>query len=228
MIITIEGNIGAGKSVYAESLSKLLMTKDFEVIHMKEPVEDWINFNGVNFLKMFYDNTKRWAFTFQVNALFTTKDMESQAVNHSQAKRVVIMERSSFSVLEIFCKYLNRAIFDPVETTIIEKLKFKVSEILENYENHVIIYIKSSPEVCMERIIARSRKEEIGKINLHYLQNLHELHEKSLNKYSEKLLTIDGTSYDQYNVERAKLLDDKPFSAFNRVIYALRTWLANS
>lgn len=215
MIITIEGNIGAGKSVYAELLYKYLVSQKFEVIHLKEPVNDWINFNGVNFLKMFYDYTERWAFAFQINAIFDAKDIESQAIKYSQKNCVVIMERSSFSALEIFCKHLSSEIFDPVETTIIEKIKLKIPKILENYKNNLVIYIKTAPDICMERMIDRSRKEEIGKIDLVYLQKLHELHEKSLNlkRNNCNLLTIDGSSYNKCCFEQAKLVGDETLNA---------------
>lgn len=62
MIINIEGNIGAGKIVNAESLCQILKLWGFKEIHIKEPEEDWINFNGENLLNLYYEDTKIWAF----------------------------------------------------------------------------------------------------------------------------------------------------------------------
>lgn len=59
-IISVEGNIGAGKST-------LLSLLDMEVI--KEPVDEWENTGGKNILEKYYEDPKRWAFTFQLNAL---------------------------------------------------------------------------------------------------------------------------------------------------------------
>jgi deoxyadenosine/deoxycytidine kinase len=36
---------------------------------IKEPVEEWENTAGSNILQRYYEDPKRWAFTFQLNAL---------------------------------------------------------------------------------------------------------------------------------------------------------------
>jgi len=56
-VISIEGNLGAGKST-------LLSLLNLTVI--REPVEEW---ERCNLLKNYYEHPKRWAFTFQLNAL---------------------------------------------------------------------------------------------------------------------------------------------------------------
>ncbi|MFM7855528.1 MAG: deoxynucleoside kinase, partial [Flammeovirgaceae bacterium] len=52
--------MGAGKST-------LLSLLNLSVI--KEPVEEWEHMVGGNLLKNYYEDPKRWAFTFQLNAL---------------------------------------------------------------------------------------------------------------------------------------------------------------
>lgn len=59
-VLSIEGNLGAGKST-------LLSLLDVNII--KEPVEEWQNVGGKNFLSNYYLDPKRWAFTFQLHAL---------------------------------------------------------------------------------------------------------------------------------------------------------------
>lgn len=44
---------------------------------------------------------------------------------------------------------------------------------------HKFIYLRSSPEKCMQRMIKRARHEEIG-IPLVYFTNIHRLHEEWL------------------------------------------------
>jgi len=59
-IVSIEGNLGAGKSTLLSFL---------KVKTIKEPVEEWSNVAGTNILERYYNDAKRWAFTFQLNAL---------------------------------------------------------------------------------------------------------------------------------------------------------------
>lgn len=59
-IVSIEGNLGAGKSTLLSFLN---------VKTIKEPVEEWSNVAGANILERYYNDPKRWAFTFQLNAL---------------------------------------------------------------------------------------------------------------------------------------------------------------
>lgn len=227
MIITIEGNIGAGKSVFAESLCELLQCQGFKTIHFKEPVEEWINLNGENLLKLFYDDSQRWAFTFQVNALVNIRRMETAAIRYSQENYIVVMERSSFSVEQIFCEYLSKHVFHPVEDSIFETIKSSVPQSLEKYEHHWIIYLKTDPDTCMKRIFTRARTEEIGKIDLKYIQELHIIHENAL-CVRKNVLTIDGSSYDKTSFIEAKVFNQSNTFALDELNKILRTWQASN
>ncbi len=59
-VVSIEGNLGAGKSTLLSFLN---------VDTIKQPVDLWENVGGVNILEKYYDDPKRWGFTFQLNAL---------------------------------------------------------------------------------------------------------------------------------------------------------------
>lgn len=59
-IISIEGNLGAGKTTLLSLLN---------ISCIKEPVDEWENLKGTNILKNYYEDPKRWAFTFQLNAI---------------------------------------------------------------------------------------------------------------------------------------------------------------
>jgi len=58
----VEGNIGAGKSTFVEKLRELEIGKEINTI--PEPVNVWTNYNGHNYLQLFYDNPRKWTFTF--------------------------------------------------------------------------------------------------------------------------------------------------------------------
>lgn len=61
-----------------------------------------------------------------------------------------------------------------------------------------IIYLKCSPELCLERIRQRGRKGEEG-ISLDYLRKVHERHQEWLHGINTiPIITIDTGIYDIY------------------------------
>lgn len=58
---SLEGTIGAGKSTLLQ-----LLTKHLPVHAISEPTRKWQHMTeGDNLLALFYQNTPRWAYTFQ-------------------------------------------------------------------------------------------------------------------------------------------------------------------
>lgn len=58
----IEGNIGAGKSIFVDKLRGLDL--DMEINIVPEPVNVWTNYNNHNYLQYFYENPGKWTFPF--------------------------------------------------------------------------------------------------------------------------------------------------------------------
>ena len=54
-----------------------------------------------------------------------------------------------------------------------------------------IIYIKTSPEICLERIAQRSRGEEAD-IPIEYLRHIDRMHEEWLSKL-DNVIVVDGS-----------------------------------
>jgi len=65
-----------------------------------------------------------------------------------------------------------------------------------------IIYLKCSPELCLQRIRQRGRKGEEG-ISLDYLRKVHERHEEWLQNMNNTIpiITIDTGVFDVYKKE---------------------------
>lgn len=90
-IFAIEGNIGAGKSTLLSKLEGVI--PNCKVIY--EPVDEWKNIGGVDLLKSFYTDPKRWAFTFELESMISKVRKIKEAI--SSNVDVILMERSIYS-----------------------------------------------------------------------------------------------------------------------------------
>lgn len=226
MIVVVEGNIGAGKTTFCQDLyEQLTAAERRSVVFVKEPVERWTNANGENLLKLFYEDKKRWAFTFQCLVLATTIQNESRAVRLSEEGHIVIMERSSFSCKEIFSELLRADVFTPAETRAFHELKAISESPLQTYLNVVVVYLNTPPHVCCTRIYERARTEEVGLIDFPYLQRLHVAHENKMRVDTVHgiLLEVDGASYERGAVIRAILVQRR--STHRKFYDALLTFI---
>ena len=193
-IFCIEGNIGAGKS----TLLNLLEDKVPYCKVIQEPVSEWKNVGGYDLLSAFYQDPRRWCFTFEFYSMFTLIKKIQQAIL-SDAE-IIFVERSIYS---------NRA-FQIISYTL-DKLDTKemviLKEIFEFFKTEYpalngVIYLDTNVELCLQRITQRGRKEENG-INYIYLKKLEEEF-KSI-KYNCPVKTING-DYDLKNPQ--EVLDE--------------------
>ncbi len=187
----IEGNIGSGKTTLLDKLDG-----DNEVI--REPVDLWQtikNENGENILQQFYANPNRYAYLFQT-IVFKTR---LQSLDKEQEKDIRFSERSIWTDKYIFGKScMESGLMNELEKnsylTWFDWLEEKFFKIPDG-----IIYLKSSPEKCYERMNKRGRSEE-SKVPLEYLQKLHDYHEEWLTKWDKtKILIIDNDKDDDWD-----------------------------
>jgi thymidine kinase/deoxynucleoside kinase len=173
--IAIEGNIAAGKSTLLEKLEA-----GGEAQIVVEPVEKWQTLvpgpNG-NIMQRMYEDPQRWAYLFQSYVLLTM--MEAHAVEQTKLMRV--MERSVYSARWCFIENLRKS-----EPPMIDDLEYKVYQrwfdwLMETNRPQVdlIVYLRTSPTTCMDRLKKRGRSEEAS-VPLDYLQSLHARYEEWL------------------------------------------------
>jgi deoxyadenosine/deoxycytidine kinase len=100
-----------------------------------------------------------------------------------------IVERSSIESKNVFAQVL----YDSGDLTKIEHQLYE--EIYESlgWEPDMIIYIKTDPEICFERIQQRSRECET-EISIDYIKKLHTFYEIFFEKYkySKNIFVVDG------------------------------------
>lgn len=105
IIISLDGNIGAGKSTLLEEIRKAC--PDYECV--VEPVGEWTslcNTDGKSLLQMFYEDKKRWAYTFQNCAILTRIKALREAIRDAK-KKIIITERSVLTDRYVFAEMLR-------------------------------------------------------------------------------------------------------------------------
>ncbi len=181
----LEGNIGAGKT----SLGKVLKESGhFEFL--EEPVDRWRQGFANNLFEMFYNDMKRWSFTFQIMAFITRAKTWTEILAQVDADSV-ILERSIHTDRNVFAKnlYLVGAMNDSEWQLYQHLWDFLALNYTE--EPDKIIYLRTPAEVCMERIKMRGRNEE-QQIPLDYLKRLEDLHDEWLMEHPDAII-LDGT-----------------------------------
>ena len=189
-IISLEGNIGAGKSTFLEHLEKTI-GKNSGWIFLREPVHIWEQIkdeNGETVLANFYKNPAKYAFSFQVMAYTTRYQELKRIVNENPNCKGIICERSLEADKYIFAKMLHSdGLIDELMYNIYERY-FSVYE--GNFKLDGVIHIDASPDVCFERIVKRSRTGE-STISLDYLKKCGLYHHNWLSNTDTPVLRLD-------------------------------------
>jgi deoxyadenosine/deoxycytidine kinase len=177
VIISLEGNIGAGKS----TLTKILLNElsEINIDFIDEPVSDWLNImdkNDKNLLEYFYQDKKRWAYTFQSVAYITRL---KNILNSTSS--TIISDRSLECDYKTFAKMLrDDGYIDDIEWEAYNHWKSLYSDFLGKNIKRYYIYLKCRPDVAISRISKRNREEE-KIISIDYINKLHDYHESWLN-----------------------------------------------
>ena len=176
-IISIEGNIGSGKSTFVEQLKQNI--KNENICFLEEPVDVWntiVDKDGITILENYYKDNKKWAFSFQMMAYISRLSLLKKAIK-SNKYEIIITERSLTTDKHVFCQMLY-------DTDLIEDIEFTIYnkwfEEFNTIENIQYVYLKTDPEISYERVLKRSRTGET--IPLSYLKNCSHYHDTWLSK----------------------------------------------
>jgi len=189
--ISIEGNIGAGKSTLFENIQQYIrqynMNTDNHIVFIREPVDIWekVTENNKTILELFYENPKVYASMFQTMVLASQIKLIQETVQSNPQCKTIISERSLESGHYLFTKMLvDDGFMRPIEYQIY-KLLFETQMHETLKQNGVsgmadtILYLDIEPTVCSQRIKKRSRKGEES-ITLEYLQKCEVYYKKWL------------------------------------------------
>ena len=197
-LLSIEGNIGGGKSTLLQNLKEYY--KDiYTVLFIDEPVSTWEQIkdqNGNTMLKKFYADQQKYAFPFQMMAYISRLKMLRDIIKSVSLEKdkhfIIITERSLYTDKYVFAKML----YDQghIEDVCYQIYLLWFNEFAKDFPISHTVYVKTDPQVCYNRIHLRAREgEEV--IPLKYLENCHQYHEDFLDPVKgihSKRLILDG------------------------------------
>jgi len=202
-IISVDGNIGSGKSTFVKALKKYYNKNNKftnkKIYFLEEPVNIWEtikNNNGENIIESFYKDQEKYAFSFQMMAYISRLSLLRNAVK--EGYNYIFTERCVNTDKNVFAKMLY-------DSGKIEKINYEIytywfDEFIQEFNNFHYIYIKTNPTIALERVNKRARIGE--SIPLEYLQECNKYHEDWL-KNMENVYILDGnkdrTNDDTYH-----------------------------
>ena len=205
ILLSIEGNVGAGKSTLIEELKR----RHTEWTFISEPVDIWSAIKddeGKSLLSVYYDDPKRWSYSFQSCALLSRFENIERGVaslhencsaatdlkSESTLRHVVVTERCLDTDYYVFAKMLHdRGLMDKLEFDIYQRLYLHLQTSMK-VSLSAIVYVDTSPEQCLENVKKRNRTGE-SDITLDYLKSVDKYQSEWMNNLSD--ISILKTDY---------------------------------
>lgn len=208
ILISVEGNVGAGKSTLIEFLKD--RHKDWTFI--AEPVDEWSsikNDRGESLLEVYYKDKERWSYSFQGCALLSrfqniqralsipSKSNDTGALSSGEGginqRSVFVTERCLDTDYHVFAKMLR-------DQGLIDKLEFELYDRLYRHLQSsmitplsAIILVDTCPEECLKRIRIRNRVGE-STVSLEYLSTLEKYQQGWMNSLNDvPCIKTDGS-----------------------------------
>ena len=199
-IVSVEGNIGSGKTTGKEKLKQYIMQKRSvdSTIFVDEPTDEWQTIQddkGVPILVNLYSDLKRFAFRFQMMAYISRLKKLRDALRNPNIK-IIITERCLITDAHVFAKMLY-------DSKHIEEDEYQIytrwfDEFAKEVEPSCIVYFKASTDVCMNRIKKRSRPGE-QEIQYDYLDKCNMYHDQWLITNPKTLIPVLILNANQEN-----------------------------
>jgi deoxyadenosine/deoxycytidine kinase len=166
-IVSLEGNIGSGKSSVLAALDRDYDTRP-------EPVAQW-----APWLAEFYAKADGAALGLQLQVLASFHDVTVGA------SKLVVVERSPQTGKDIFLALLvERGVLAAHELALYRQLYAQLA-----WTPTERVYLRCTPELALKRVQARNRDHEEA-VDLAYLTELHRKHEEL---YADSAHVIDAS-----------------------------------
>jgi len=196
--LAVAGNIGAGKTELTLRLSEELGWAAYFEPVVQNP-----------YLDSFYENMKRWSFHLQI--YFLSERFKAQ-LELSKTPMPFIQDRTIYEDAEIFARTLH----DQGSMTDVDFENYRsLFHILVSFlrKPDLILYLKASPSVLMERIGKRGRVSEQG-ITVDYLARLNHAYDDWIRRASSEIEVME------IDTDQVPLQGETP--AFRRLVDDLK------
>jgi deoxyadenosine/deoxycytidine kinase len=222
LIVSIDGNIGSGKSSVMRYLEKNfanycgLKGNNCKICFLQEPVSSWESIgdaNGKSIITHFYENNERYSFAFQVMAYTSRLSLLKEALKGDYD--IIISERSVYTDKLVFAKIL----YDAKKMSLIEYIIYLnlFKEFQTIFQDLKIVYIRTCPEICDLRVQQRGRLGET--IPIEYLKDCHHYHDVWLNNQEAieqgLVLVINGNE----ETNTSQFIDNNFYDEVTKKIY---------
>jgi len=222
LILSLDGNIGSGKSSVMRYLEKNLANycaskgNTCKICFLQEPVSSWESIgdgNGKSIIAYFYENNERYSFAFQIMAYTSRMSLLKEALKEDYD--VIISERSIYTDKFVFAKSL----YDAKKMSLIEYTIYLnlFNEFQTIFQDLKIVYIRTCPEICDLRVQHRGRLGET--IPIEYLKDCHHYHDIWLNNPSAieegLVLVINGNE----ETNTSQFIDNTFYDEVTRKVY---------
>ena len=217
-IISIEGNIGTGKSTFIKTLQQRFANDD-SIIFLQEPVSEWNAIkdeNEITILERYYADQKTFAFPFQMMAYISRIALLREALR--KKPRVIITERSVMTDKWVFASMLK-------DDKKIDEIGYAIynrwfEEFLTDLPIFTHVYLRCEPSVSANRVKKRNRKGE--DIPLEYLERCHMYHDNwLLNNNNDKRKDTGKTTLclsAGYDIDKEPNSMENSFQAVSELI----------
>ena len=182
--IGIAGNIGVGKTTFAEILSKKL---DINVCY--ESVDD------NPYLSDFYKDMERWSFNLQIYFL---QNRFKSHVDIIESNKGIIQDRTIYEDVSIFAYNLYKmGIMSKRDWETYNNIFFHMTKFLKKPD--LIIYLRASTDTLINRIKKRNRsyEKDIDEIYLHRLNIYYKKWFSEINNFN--VLEINTNNFNIFS-----------------------------
>jgi deoxyguanosine kinase len=199
-LISVEANIGTGKTTFIEIFQKLLKTlyPQKQIVFLKEPLDEWFkitNDDNRNILDYFYKDQQRWSYSFQMNAFISRMKQIEQYANQDV---IVICERCVYTDRNVFANLLKESgKINEMEWKLYNEWFFWLTQKEELLPSHYI-YLKADYKVSYERLLKRARSEE-DTVPIQYIEKVAIKHDEWMETINHDKKTVFDVNMDFEN-----------------------------
>jgi len=208
--IGVEANIGAGKTELANMLTRIRQAHNGPTMTLFEPIMGRFE----ELLGLYYEDPKRWGFTFQMHALQARYRQHTLAAELTANGLHVVQDRTIYADGCFGMTVREDGNMTEAEWGIYADTFGAMKRNLRYPD--IIVYLVTDPKVCHERMVRRARKEEKA-VPLEYLERIHTKHEmlaEAMCRYT-RVLRVHWNEFgdvEQLNKQINEVLEEeRPF-----------------